>query len=135
MRNTISLFRGSLSNTYTTSLKSEYARAKLGMPYWSLSAYLKGKVKKALTFVTDFENAVAHEAKKRGYQGVVCGHIHKAEIRMIDDILYCNDGDWVESRSALVEHMDGTLELVYWDQVIDFLPVKQLLREPAELVT
>jgi len=111
------------------------ARAKLGMPYWSLSAYLKGKVKKALTFVTDFENAVAHEAKKRGYQGVVCGHIHKAEIRMIDDILYCNDGDGVESRSALVEHMDGTLELVYWDQVIDFLPVKQLLREPAELVT
>jgi UDP-2,3-diacylglucosamine pyrophosphatase LpxH len=105
------------------------------MPYWSLSAYLKGKVKKALTFVTDFENAVAHEAHKRGYQGVVCGHIHRAEIRMIGDVLYCNDGDWVESRSALVEHMDGTLELVYWDQILDFIPVKHLIREPAELVS
>jgi UDP-2,3-diacylglucosamine pyrophosphatase LpxH len=94
----------------------------MGLPYWSLSAYLKGKVKKALNFVTDFENAVAHEAKKRGYQGVVCGHIHRAEIRTIEGVLYCNDGDWVESRSALVEHVDGRLELIYWDQVMDELP-------------
>ena len=54
---------------------------------------------------------------------------------MIGDVLYCNDGDWVESRSALVEHMDGTLELVFWDQVLDFLPIKPLIREPAELVS
>jgi len=87
-----------------------------------LSAYLKSKVKKALNFVTDFENAVAHEAHKRGYQGVVCGHIHRAEIRTINGVLYCNDGDWVESRSALVEHVDGRLELIYWDQVMDELP-------------
>ena len=100
-------------------------RARMGLPYWSLSAFLKSKVKKALNFVADFENAVAHEAQKRGYQGVVCGHIHRAEIRMINGILYCNDGDWVESRSALVEHQDGTLELIYWDQVLDFLPVVQ----------
>ena len=99
-------------------------RAKLGMRYWSLSAYLKGKVKKALNFVTDFENAVANEALKRGYQGVVCGHIHRAEIRMINGVLYCNDGDWVESRSALVEHMDGHLELIFWDQELDFTPTK-----------
>lgn len=97
-------------------------RARLGMPYWSLSAFLKGKVKKALNFVADFEKAVAHEAQKRGYQGVVCGHIHRAEIRDIDGVIYCNDGDWVESRSALVEHMDGRLELVFWDQVLDFQP-------------
>ena len=94
-------------------------RAKLGLRYWSLSAYLKHKIKKALSYVSDFEKAVAHEAARRGYQGVVCGHIHKAEMRHIDGILYCNDGDWVESRTALVEHMDGRLELIYWDQLID----------------
>lgn len=89
-------------------------RAWLGLPYWSLSAYLKLKVKKALNYVTDFEVAVAKEAKRRGHQAVLCGHIHRAEMRMIDDILYCNDGDWVESRTALVEHFDGRLELVEW---------------------
>lgn len=98
-------------------------RAQLGMRYWSLSAYLKNKVKKALNFITDFENAVAHEAKKRGFDGVVCGHIHKAEMREIEGILYCNDGDWVESRSALVEHVDGKLELIYWDQDLEDIPL------------
>jgi UDP-2,3-diacylglucosamine pyrophosphatase LpxH len=89
-------------------------RGRLGLPYWSLSAYLKHKVKKALNYVTDFEAAVAQEARKRGHQGVVCGHIHRAEMRDIGGTLYCNDGDWVESRSALVEHHDGRLELVHW---------------------
>jgi UDP-2,3-diacylglucosamine pyrophosphatase LpxH len=89
-------------------------RGRLGLPYWSLSAYLKQKVKKALNYVTDFERAVAHEARRRGHQGVVCGHIHRAEVRRIDGVLYCNDGDWVESRTALVEHYDGRLELVEW---------------------
>jgi len=89
-------------------------RARMGLPYWSLSAYLKHKVKKALNYVTDFEVAVAAEARRRGHDGVVCGHIHRAEMREIDGTLYCNDGDWVESRSALVEHADGRLELVYW---------------------
>jgi UDP-2,3-diacylglucosamine pyrophosphatase LpxH len=84
-----------------------------------MSAFLKHKVKTAVIFIADFERAVAHEAKKRGFQGVVCGHIHHAEIRNIDGILYCNDGDWVESRSALVEHMDGRLEIVYWDQELN----------------
>jgi hypothetical protein len=90
-------------------------RGRLGLPYWSLSAYLKHKVKKALNYVTDFENAVAQEAAKHGYQGVVCGHIHRAEIRDVNGVLYCNDGDWVESRSALVEQADGHLELVFWN--------------------
>ena len=89
-------------------------RARVGLPYWSLSAYLKGKVKTAVNYVTDFEVAVASEARRRGFQGVVCGHIHRAEIRDIDGTLYCNDGDWVESCTALVEHFDGRLELVHW---------------------
>jgi len=91
-----------------------HLRARFGLPYWSLSAYLKHKVKKALNYVTDFEEAVAQEARRRGHQGVVCGHIHRAEMRDINGILYCNDGDWVESRTALVEHHDGRLELLHW---------------------
>jgi len=91
-----------------------HLRARFGLPYWSLSAYLKHKVKKAVNFISDFEAAVAQEARRRGHQGVVCGHIHRAEMREIDGVLYCNDGDWVESRTALVEHHDGRLELVYW---------------------
>jgi len=89
-------------------------RARMGLGYWSLSAYLKLKVKKAVNFISDFEVAVAQEAKRRGYDGAVCGHIHHAEIRDVHGILYCNDGDWVESRTALVEHMDGRLEIIHW---------------------
>jgi UDP-2,3-diacylglucosamine pyrophosphatase LpxH len=89
-------------------------RARMGLPYWSLSAYLKQKVKSALNYVTDFEVAVAREARRRGHDGVVCGHIHRAEMRDIEGVLYCNDGDWVESRTALVEHFDGTLALLHW---------------------
>lgn len=104
-------------NLYEFTLKLNrylnHLRAKFGLPYWSLSAYLKHKVKKALNYVTDFEVAVANEARKRGHQGVVCGHIHRAEMRDINGILYCNDGDWVESRTALVEHHDGRLELLH----------------------
>ena len=98
-----------------------HLRAKFGLPYWSLSAYLKHKVKQAVGFINDYEIAVAKEAKRKGYQGVVCGHIHHAEIRNIDGVLYCNDGDWVESRTALVEHMDGKLEIIYWDQQVDLI--------------
>ena len=87
-------------------------RARLGMPYWSLSGYLKLRVKRAVSYVSDFEHALAREARRRGVQGVVCGHIHHAEMREIEGILYCNDGDWVESLTALVEHADGSLEIV-----------------------
>ncbi len=89
-------------------------RARLGLPYWSLSQYLKHRVKQALNYVTQFEAAVAAEARRRGLDGVVCGHIHRPEMRHIDGTLYCNDGDWVESLSALVEHADGHLELRHW---------------------
>ncbi len=91
-------------------------RAQLGMPYWSLSKYLKHKVKRAVSYVGDFETAVAREARKRHVDGVVCGHIHHAEMRVIDGILYANDGDWVESLTALIEHHDGQLEIVDWGQ-------------------
>jgi UDP-2,3-diacylglucosamine pyrophosphatase LpxH len=89
-------------------------RRKLGYPYWSLSAYLKHKVKNAVNSVTTFEQTLADEARRRGVDGVICGHIHKAEIRPIGDILYCNDGDWVESCTALVENWSGQLSIVHW---------------------
>lgn len=93
-------------------------RARMGLPYWSLSKYLKLKVKRAVNFIGDFENAVAKEARRRGVQGVVCGHIHHAELREIDGITYANDGDWVESLTALAEHADGRLEIVDWAAVM-----------------
>ncbi len=89
-------------------------RARLGLPYWSLSKVLKQKVKRAVSYIGEFENAVAREALKRGVHGVVCGHIHHAELRQIDGVLYANDGDWVESLTALVEHADGRLEILDW---------------------
>ena len=91
-------------------------RARMGLPYWSLSKYLKLKVKRAVSYVGDFEAAVAREARRRGLQGVVCGHIHHAELRDIDGVLYANDGDWVESLTALIEHADGRLEIFDWAQ-------------------
>lgn len=90
------------------------ARKRLGMPYWSLSAYLKKRVKNAVQFISRFEEAVAHAATDRGVDGVVCGHIHGAEIRMIGEVTYYNDGDWVESCTALVEAPDGTMSLIDW---------------------
>ena len=93
------------------------ARRRLGFGYWSLSAYLKGRVKNALQFIDAFETAVAEEARRRGVDGVICGHIHKAEMRQIDGTLYVNDGDWVESCTAVVEHPCGTLEVIDWAKV------------------
>ncbi|MBU1443394.1 MAG: UDP-2,3-diacylglucosamine diphosphatase [Gammaproteobacteria bacterium] len=104
-------------------------RARLGLPYWSLSKYLKAKVKRAVSYVGDFENALAKEARKRGLQGVVCGHIHHAELRDIDGILYANDGDWVESLTALAEHADGTLEILQCAP--SFLAARQSQRADA----
>jgi len=89
-------------------------RKRLGLPYWSLSAWLKHKVKNAVEYISRFEETVAREASARGVDGVVCGHIHHAEIRRIGDVLYLNDGDWVESCSALVEDGRGHLEILRW---------------------
>jgi UDP-2,3-diacylglucosamine pyrophosphatase LpxH len=103
---------------YTLALNANnilsYVRRKLGLPYWSLSCYLKHRVKKAVNFISDFESALSAEALRRGVDGVVCGHIHHAEMREINGVLYCNDGDWVESCTALVEDFDGKLYLIRW---------------------
>jgi len=90
------------------------ARRLLKLPYWSLSAHLKRKVKNAVQYVCDFEDAVAREAIERGMDGIVCGHIHCAEIRQIAGITYYNDGDWVESCTALVEDPAGAMSIVEW---------------------
>ena len=103
---------------YETLLKANTVfnrmRKLFGMRYWSLSAYVKFKVKRAVAFIDDFETTLARECQKRGYQGVVCGHIHHPELTMIDGIRYGNSGDWVESCSALVEEADGTLKIIQW---------------------
>ena len=94
-----------------------HARQKLGFGYWSLSAYLKHKVKRAVNFISDFESAVAKSASQKQVNGVVCGHIHHPEIREFEQgITYYNCGDWVESLSALIEDQNGTLHLVRWTQ-------------------
>ena len=91
-------------------------RRKLGYPYFSLSAKLKHKVKNAVEFISRFEQAIAQEAASRGVDGVICGHIHHAEMRKMHGVEYCNDGDWVESCTALVEHLDGRLEILHETQ-------------------
>lgn len=92
----------------------DFFRKKLGFPYWSLAGFLKQKVKNAVNFISNFEQALSEAAVKRGADGIVAGHIHRAEITDMHGSLYCNDGDWVESCTALVENGDGSLELVYW---------------------
>jgi UDP-2,3-diacylglucosamine pyrophosphatase LpxH len=89
-------------------------RRKLHLPYWSLSAYMKKRVKNAVQFISSFEEAVAREAQSRGMDGVVCGHIHCAEIREFGGITYYNDGDWVESCTALVEDAQGQMAIIDW---------------------
>ena len=92
-------------------------RRVMGYPYWSLSQWLKRQVKEAVKAIDRFETALAQDAQRRGFDGVVCGHIHHAEMRMINGVLYCNSGDWVESCTAIVEHEDGRLELLDWAAV------------------
>lgn len=89
-------------------------RRKLGLPYWSLAGAIKHKVKNAMRYISNFEAAVSFEAARLGVDGVICGHIHRPQIIPLNDITYCNCGDWVESNSALVEHDDGSLELLHW---------------------
>lgn len=89
-------------------------RSKLGLGYWSLSAYVKHKVKSAVNFIGEYEESVVKAAQEYHVDGVLCGHIHHAEIKTINGMLYMNTGDWVESCTAIVEHYDGTLELIRW---------------------
>lgn len=106
-------------------------RRMFGLPYWSLSACLKQKVKNAVEYICRFETAVVEEARRRGLDGVVCGHIHHAAIRTIDGILYTNDGDWVESCTALIEDTRGHLEILHWAPS-QAAPAPAFVPEPAE---
>ena len=107
-----------------------HVRRRMGFGYWSLSAYLKVKVKNALQFVENFEAAVAEEARRRGVDGVICGHIHKAEMRdmgRLDDI---HDGDGVESCTALVDPLDGAFEILEWAKLRSWSVIDR--KRPAE---
>ncbi len=95
------------------------ARRAIGLGEWSLTAWLKRQVAGARAYIALFEEAAAERARRENCDGVVCGHIHHAAVREIDGVLYCNDGDWVESCSSLVEGMNGKLSLVYWADLRD----------------
>mgnify|MGYP001549251418 FL=1 len=91
-----------------------WIRRKLGFGYWSLSKHIKHKVKEAVSYISNFEQAVVHAARQHGADGVVCGHIHHAVISEYEEIRYANCGDWVESCTALAEEEDGSLRLIHW---------------------
>jgi len=93
-----------------------FARRMFGLGHWSLSAFLKLKVKSAVNYIGEFEEALANEARRRDATGLICGHIHHANERIIDGIHYLNCGDWVESCTAIVEHFDGRFEIMRWKE-------------------
>jgi len=97
--------------------KLNWIRHRLGFGYWSLSLYLKHRVKKAVDFMFQFEQNLASYCKKKGYDGVIFGHTHNPVIKEIDNIIVMNDGDWVENCTALVEHWDGRWEIITWAEV------------------
>ncbi|MNL11533.1 hypothetical protein D3C87_1323730 [compost metagenome] len=95
-----------------------WVRRRLGLQYWSLSAWAKQKVKNAVSVIGRFEEALVHEAKESGVDGVICGHIHFADIHDRLGIQYINTGDWVESCTAIVENHEGTFELIKWTEMV-----------------
>ncbi len=96
-----------------------WLRRHLNIPgYWSLAGYAKRKVKTAVNFIFDFEDSVIRAVRERGLDGVICGHIHSATLRRIDQLTYINCGDWVDSCSAVVEHLDGRMELIHHGTVL-----------------
>ena len=105
-----------------------YHRFKAGLPYYSLSQYIKGKIKKAVSFIDDYETELAKMAEAKGCDGIICGHIHKAENRMIEGIHYLNSGDWVETMSALAEDHEGNWQLIYYRE-IDFRDIQNDLQQ------
>jgi UDP-2,3-diacylglucosamine pyrophosphatase LpxH len=105
---------GDMLYTFLLSVNSIVSKVRnmFGLPYWSLSAYLKNKTKEAVSFMSDFELLITDYCHKQKADGVICGHVHKADIKKIQDIEYMNDGDWVESCTALVENHDGRWEII-----------------------
>lgn len=114
-----------------------WVRRKAGLEYWSLSAYLKQRVKQAVKFIGEFEQALSSEAEKRKVDGVICGHIHQVALKQIGDVLYINTGDWVESCTAVGETMEGTFEVIHWKKgkpVIELETEKKLVPSTAPMV-
>lgn len=110
-------------------------RAKFGHDYWSLAKFLKHKVKNAVSYISSFEKAVVTQARHQRVDGLICGHIHHAEISRIGETLYLNCGDWVESNTALVELHDGSIELLHWSEQKTVLKRLQPMADDAEVVT
>ncbi|WP_143871303.1 UDP-2,3-diacylglucosamine diphosphatase [Catenovulum sediminis] len=105
-------------------------RKRFGWGYWSLAGYIKSRVKGANEAIKRYQDAAIEYAKTRGTDGIVCGHIHQPDMIYRDDILYCNDGDWLENCTMLAENLDGSIELIYWTETVqsltqfsDFAPV------------
>jgi UDP-2,3-diacylglucosamine pyrophosphatase LpxH len=115
------------------------ARRRLGYNYWSYSSWAKQKVKRAVSYIGDFEATLAEEARRAGADGVICGHIHHAAIHDTHGVVYMNCGDWVESLTALAEHPDGRFEILRWTRAApnvrvvepDTEPMLPLLERPA----
>lgn len=107
---------GSVTYCLLMNLNRNICRVRnwLGMLYWSLAANLKKRSSTAVEYMQRFEQGMADIARRQGMDGVICGHIHHAAMKYVDDILYCNDGDWVESCTALVETPNGNLEILRW---------------------
>lgn len=105
-------------------------RRAFGLGHWSLAGFLKRKVKGAVNFIGEFEDAVAHEAQKRNAHGMICGHIHHANDRQIGSVHYLNCGDWVESCTAIGEKADGTFEIIHWNEHMAVKPIRAPRRRP-----
>jgi UDP-2,3-diacylglucosamine pyrophosphatase LpxH len=101
-----------------TNILINWSRRRMGLSYWSLSAWAKNKVKGAVSIMGRFEEALAYEAKQSGVDGVICGHIHHADMNDNHGVQYINTGDWVESCTAIVENLDGEFELVKWTETL-----------------
>ncbi|MFD1696598.1 UDP-2,3-diacylglucosamine diphosphatase [Roseibium aestuarii] len=107
------------------------ARRRLGLTYWSLSAWAKLKVKNAVSFIGRFEETLSDEARRQGVDGVICGHIHHAADQMMNGIHYINTGDWVESCTAVAEHHDGTFEVIRWTRPAQVIEVDEAKAQPV----
>jgi len=113
------MYTGDILYNFLIFLNTHFNKIRgiLGLQYWSVSKFLKSKTKSALNYINSFEKKVSIYCHRKGYDGVICGHIHTAVIKELDGIEYMNDGDWVESCSALVEHVDGRWEILFYEGI------------------
>lgn len=108
---------GAYTCALTVNTYLNMVRRRLGLTYWSLSSWAKLKVKNAVNYISRFEELLAAEARRQEADGIICGHIHHAAMQNLDGVRYVNTGDWVESCTAIVEHYDGTLQMIRWAEM------------------